>query len=469
MRPYWLAVVGLLLVFAGPAPALIMVGRGNDPVTDAGWPAGSLPLANLKTRVGWSEGPPFGGGEWAFLYRGDTAALGEAVKLLGEIRAPAVQLVLHDGGPRETPFLREDKDRKSDATFDWSFTVWVPANWHRLYNDPRSTFMADSPNFRKPVDAPRLDVFLSAKLDWSKIAVPQNVTVIDRRGAGENKTGARAARLPGDVFDMATGKPVGGAAISVMANTADGNAAGANAIVAVAKATADADGRFELDGLPDLSNQYARVTIEAKGYATRTVGLAELVGPTAGPRANVQLSPAADLTGIAIDTDGKPVAGLRVTVMNSMGLDGRGYTRAQASEATTDAAGHFKLADLPTGYAQVHATAAGWYPLDSLKVHAVGGARQVGTGSLTIRVVATGTVRGKVLDARGNPARDGTISVNPPGDPVGKWGGSMNLKPDGSFEFTDVPPGPYTVSRGGYAEQQITVAAGKVTEVTLKP
>ena len=42
--------------------ALIMTGTGNEPVSDAGWPAGALAVANLKSRVGWWEGPPFGGG-----------------------------------------------------------------------------------------------------------------------------------------------------------------------------------------------------------------------------------------------------------------------------------------------------------------------------------------------------------------------------------------------------------------------
>jgi hypothetical protein len=39
--------VALLLVAAIPAPALIMVGVGNDPVNDAGWPAGAIDVANL--------------------------------------------------------------------------------------------------------------------------------------------------------------------------------------------------------------------------------------------------------------------------------------------------------------------------------------------------------------------------------------------------------------------------------------
>ena len=60
--------VGILILWAvTPASALILVGRGNAPVTDQNWRAGALDVANLKTRVGWWEGPPFGGGQWSLL------------------------------------------------------------------------------------------------------------------------------------------------------------------------------------------------------------------------------------------------------------------------------------------------------------------------------------------------------------------------------------------------------------------
>jgi len=68
-------VSAVICLGATRASALILTGEGNTPVTDAGWPAGTLVLANLKTRAGWWEGPPFGGGEWHFLYRGNTEAL----------------------------------------------------------------------------------------------------------------------------------------------------------------------------------------------------------------------------------------------------------------------------------------------------------------------------------------------------------------------------------------------------------
>src|SRR4051812_38318243 len=88
------------------ASALILSGTGNDPVHDAGWPGGALAVANSKSRVGWWEGPPFGGGEWQFLYRGDTEAFSQALAKFGAIRAPALELVIHEG-PEVNIFLKD--------------------------------------------------------------------------------------------------------------------------------------------------------------------------------------------------------------------------------------------------------------------------------------------------------------------------------------------------------------------------
>ena len=126
----------------GAAFALIMTGKG-EPVTDAGWPAGALAVANLKSRLGWWEGPPFGGGEWQFLYRGDDAAFTETLAAFAAIRTPALDLFIHDGSGA-TPFLGDD------GHFDWSFTVWVPANWNHLYNNPKSFFGSDQPSSANP-------------------------------------------------------------------------------------------------------------------------------------------------------------------------------------------------------------------------------------------------------------------------------------------------------------------------------
>ena len=106
-------VLGLLLVllFASAAPALIMVQKGNEPTQDHNWPAGSLDVANLKTRLGFWEGPPFGGGQYCFEYRGDTAAFQAALDAFARIKAPKLELSVHEG-PRESFILKDPGTRR---------------------------------------------------------------------------------------------------------------------------------------------------------------------------------------------------------------------------------------------------------------------------------------------------------------------------------------------------------------------
>src|ERR1017187_4236955 len=87
------ALVSLSCMAPLPASGLIMTGRGNQPVPDAGWPAGALAMANFESRIGWWEGPPFGGGESHFLFCGNTEGFKDALAVFAAIRAPALDLV----------------------------------------------------------------------------------------------------------------------------------------------------------------------------------------------------------------------------------------------------------------------------------------------------------------------------------------------------------------------------------------
>src|SRR4051794_11623682 len=81
MRPTMHRIILVLctILCVSPVAALIEISSGNNPVADQDWPAGSLDVANAKNRLGYWVGPPFGGGEYHFAFRGDTQALANAV------------------------------------------------------------------------------------------------------------------------------------------------------------------------------------------------------------------------------------------------------------------------------------------------------------------------------------------------------------------------------------------------------
>jgi len=185
----------------------------------------------------------------------------------------------------------------------------------------------------------------------------------------------------------------------------------------------------------------------------------------------IELSTATKVIGTVTDPQGKPLPNIQIRADNIMGIDGRGYSMPDRPQVKSDSAGRFTLVDLPTGFTQVFAFAPGWFHVGSLKLYASPDPR-----GIAVQMVATGTVKGKVVDANGQPAAGGTINVSPPGDPIGKWGGSMNVAADGTFSFDSVPPGPYTVSTqpqfpGSKPDpnaREIQVESGKTLNVTVK-
>jgi len=456
-------ICGFILLVALSAPALILVGRGNAPVADQNWPAGSLEVANLKMRVGWWEGPPFGGGQHNFLYRGDAAAFGQSLSAFAKIKAPRLELFIHDGGPSHSSFLKDENDRKSDDHYDWSFTVWNPQSWQQLYNAPGSYFSAQDPagGFGKEVDAPRMDVFVgNGGIDFSRVTVPAVVHVTDERADANGFPDGSA--VVGDAYDLTTSKPVAGANVTLEKQ------AGAGKRQAVASGKADAQGHFVLRAVPDGDYQ---VCIAADGYAPRLLGYAYFRGNTF-KHFTAQLAPAARIRGSVVDTAGKPVPNASVRADSMIGPDGRGYVLRDQAEAQVDPNGTFDLSGLPQGHAQIYVSAVSYAMLDVLKL------QSVPDDHVTLRMTATGTIKVRVLTHDGKPATNGNVSVDTPGSPLGSWGGSANTKPDGTFTFDGVPPGTYTVSAmatnpgpGPSPKDQrktIKVIAGQTIEVEIK-
>ena len=184
MKPSFLIYVTSLLM-AVCANASIVSGTGSPTYTN-GWPEGAATVSNLKSCVGWWEGPPFGGGEWHIQFRGDAEALNEALTNFAVIKSPELDVVIHDG-PKQDQFL--DLNKKgglvTDSLVDWEFVVWEPKGWNAFYSITNATFkniVRDDPNVGKPAPAPLLNIYIGGgQVDWQKVKVPGNVRVSDER------------------------------------------------------------------------------------------------------------------------------------------------------------------------------------------------------------------------------------------------------------------------------------------------
>ncbi|MDA7881553.1 carboxypeptidase-like regulatory domain-containing protein [Akkermansiaceae bacterium] len=447
----------LLCLLSNFAHALISGGAGNHPVHDGGWPAGSLEVANIKTRVANWEGPPFGGGQTTFDFREEsTANFNKALEVFAKIKTERKELIVQSG-PKNSFWLEISKrgDKAVDARIDWSFVVWNESVWNQMFNDPKNTFMSDSPNFRKPVDCPKIHLYLGGgKVAWDDVKVPKGITVIDER----SKDGV-GAKFTGVVREMGSGKAMAGVQVTLIpgAQKVEGD---------LPLVTTGADGRYELNNFPQ-GGYY--VVASKEGYATRrSLTFATLNGSDFREEP-FSLSKAGKLTGIVKGPKGEALVGARVIARNIIGKDGFGYNDRSHAETKTDKKGAFTLDGLPEGECRLSVSLEGfYYPGGTLTKHAL-----PSTSPVEIKMIGTGTIRGMMP-----PPEKGqhNVMLHPPGgNKVGSWGGSMNCKEDNSFEFKNVPEGEYYIGRHQAEDmkltdpgvQKIVVTAGKVTTVTF--
>ena len=174
-----------IALFVSRASALIVSGTGQPPLH--GCPDGAA--AACSNSVAWWEGPPFGGGEWHALFRGDTEKFSATLTRFAAIRSTNLQVVLH-AGPKFDPILEVDRNEHTNtlSRIDWELVVCDEASLKKIYAPQNSTnwqqFIADNPNFKMPETAPRLHVYLggeSGGVDWKKVSLPANVRVRDER------------------------------------------------------------------------------------------------------------------------------------------------------------------------------------------------------------------------------------------------------------------------------------------------
>ncbi len=222
------------------------------------------------------------------------------------------------------------------------------------------------------------------------------------------------AGLPiGGVVKDQAGAPIAGAKVTV---TAPPDQAEPGYVFTIVAATTDAQGRWHFDDAPrDLRNVRAR--FETPGF------LPEYRQVTRQPDAATVLRRGFAIRGRVLDERGRPVAGVIVRFGDKFHPDPK--------PATTGANGEFVLENCPPCASAVTVRAPGFAP-DLREVH------PEDQPTLEFRLGPPHTVRGRVVDRKGQPVPDATLAPD-------SWRNHRTLDvrfttdQDGRFEWRDAP------------------------------
>lgn len=223
-----------------------------------------------------------------------------------------------------------------------------------------------------------------------------------------------------------------------------------SASTVVATAASRADGTYEL-ALPQGRHYTLRVDADGFAPAVRS-------GCQAGARVDVQLMRGATLAGVVRDTSGRPVPDTRIVVRQTQAP---GPPR-RAGEATTDAAGSYRIHELPAGTVLVDVRPRTLAMPRDVDVTLVAG----GTTVHDVVLLDGVTIRGRVLDdATGEGIAGAEVRE-------GHVGRTVTTAGDGAFTLPGFAPQhnlALHVRAAGYADvEKMLRGRGSKPEDTLR-
>ena len=219
----------------------------------------------------------------------------------------------------------------------------------------------------------------------------------------------------------------------------------------------DADGRFECDIIPaDAARIY--VAVKHPDYTPQDPKFEPDVAVLRSGDAVFVMRPKYRLSGTIVAHDGSP-AGAVVKVFNP-----QDSYRSAIRTMTTEKDGSFSIAD--TGLASVVLTVTAGDCAPYMMELAI----SQDMGPLSIQLDKASVLRGRVVNAAGEPLQDVSVHIE-------SWGGRRTLTwsartaADGRFQWTEAPPTPVTLgfSKEGFISKGYIVSAAPEEESFLLP
>ncbi|WP_040549672.1 carboxypeptidase regulatory-like domain-containing protein [Pedosphaera parvula] len=298
-----------------------------------------------------------------------------------------------------------------------------------------------SNTYRITVDLSTLPTGVNPTFDADGIGTPDVVNVVLDAGqdaANVNFGYMGSANLNGLVTDILTGQPVTAATLSVV----DG-------LVVTQTATSDLTGFYTI---PHLWVGAATETVSRTGYVSTNLSPTIVSGPNT---VNVQLTPNT-LTGLVTDAmTAQPIVGVTVQLIDNLGM---------TNTATTDGTGHYSIAVIAVGSANVTASKVGYASATATPSIAPG------ANTLDLQLSAN-TLTGLVTDAfTSQPIAGAKVQVI---DAIGQTN-TIITDATGQYGVTNIAVGSasITASKTGYLTSITTptIVVGTNTQnLTLTP
>ncbi|MCO6045645.1 hypothetical protein NG895_17240 [Aeoliella sp. ICT_H6.2] len=428
MRILLFATAFVLCSLTAPAVALITGSDGDEPVDNPGWPVGAAEAFNVRQRIAYWVGPPFGGGQYHGEFRGDTAALNEVLDIFGDIRNDNKRIVVEEG-TAPSGWLRLRDRSKEPVQCDWKLMVWDAASWKQL-SGMRAGLDPTDPADRAKGPPTVLTIYTGGNIEWDQVKLPEGVEVVDNRLSAHGFTEQDGYVCQGQLIDLESDQPIAG---KLVVELMEAPKTGGYKYTQAMEVDTEDDGNWTIKNVPD--GRY-RLIAESEGYVPRVVGHVSHEGSAKWREFACRLAKPVEFAGRVV-ANGKPAADVNVRLIGITPEGGRRYESTHQFDAKSDAQGTFRI-EVPPGKGVVGLFKEG--------LVRPGLAPEVTVPSEPVDWEMTGSAQVTVIvifETTEVP-KQYMVELEPEGgNKVGSWGGSATIDEKNQCVFKNVPPGRY--------------------------